>query len=597
MFNGQDFDFHGFGGSEPPASSFTDLLTDDTWMAGSYYSPQMMPLDPVDASFRPASMPYPSYYPDAVANTSSNTRSDTFYAPSLPSTIASVTPYQDTASISRTPLHSPPAEPPVEGRRLHLNDLLTAPAGPAPVLSTQQATGTIASSASHDKTAVEVAMEACRWTLSANTNSEVDEEEGGQEDSDANASSVSAGNANAGSANDANSNDANGKKRPENSWSYRNPNRPVIPTKPPAKPLTVEERAKRDALREQKAERDAALQEDVKARIVTDDIIDSLATKHAVPFKTVESMFFRAHDKKSREVRLWNAKVFHEAPKMVYPNGLTRQEKVKMLQDHVREQVYTPEQEQAMIKALEEHRLISALAVRCSNHAANQDAIETTKKIIKLLDDLRTRAGIYGCVMLVRGHVDDIIEPVIYGTDNSEDFFDEQLGVAADMVIRKFESWVCSLNENLDERESNNIGNVRKQITSEVIEGLRFVTQKDNVRMSYENYQEGVVELYGAKLTGWPKTIPMISPSNISKRVTLRRLRDMLKRNEIFWETLDGKRTSKQRRRVTKATASKSNKKSVAKGPERASAQSASSHRKIVSPATIEDSDVDSEAD
>ena len=43
------------------------------------------------------------------------------------------------------------------------------------------------------------------------------------------------------------------------------------------------------------------------------------------------------------------------------------------------------------------------------------------------MDHMHDRTGVYATLLVVRGHVNDTIQSTMYGTDNSEDFWEDDL--------------------------------------------------------------------------------------------------------------------------------------------------------------------------
>ncbi|EIW86144.1 hypothetical protein CONPUDRAFT_68745 [Coniophora puteana RWD-64-598 SS2] len=333
----------------------------------------------------------------------------------------------------------------------------------------------------------------------------------------------------------------------DESWKVRNPNRPVIPSRPAAAPLTAEQKAQRSARRKQKAERDEALRKEILKLIISDEVIQRLSRQFDVPIRTIENMIFRAQERKHRTVRLYNAKLHYERAHIIYPDNLTPPQKTKFLHAYVKAKTYTREQEIQMVQELEDDRERRRNAVRCSNRAANQDVIHTTNRIIALLDALRTRTGIYACVMIVRGHINDPMQPVLYGTDNSSEFFHHSFDKTPDQMIRMFEQWACNLAENLDQREKRDKLSVHQEYCVASIEAqlrLGFMTGQ-NTRMNYKNYQKKIVQTHGITLEGWPEDITMKRPHLITQVGDIKRIREALESRKCFWQSLDGKRNSK----------------------------------------------------
>ncbi|KAJ6619403.1 hypothetical protein B0H10DRAFT_1913010 [Mycena sp. CBHHK59/15] len=74
--------------------------------------------------------------------------------------------------------------------------------------------------------------------------------------------------------------------------------------------------------------------------------------------------------------------------------------------------------------------------------------------------------------MFSRAHPDDTVLPHVVDADESRDFFQQILRVSILDVLRKFEQWCCTQDEETKER--NDVASVCKQIVLLVLEGLRM---------------------------------------------------------------------------------------------------------------------------
>ncbi|KAG2034685.1 hypothetical protein BDR03DRAFT_823856, partial [Suillus americanus] len=123
-----------------------------------------------------------------------------------------------------------------------------------------------------------------------------------------------------------------------------------------------------------------------------------------------------------------------------------------------------------------------------------------------------------------------------HGTDNSEDFWEDVYDSPMADVLRQYEQWACTQNQNLNERDS--LETVRKQARKLIVRGLVAVTGKKDITMNYNNYNTAIIETYAVKLVGWPQGVKFISPSNIGTVGEIRKLRDALKARTCYWAAL-----------------------------------------------------------
>ncbi|KAG1837199.1 hypothetical protein C8R48DRAFT_622956, partial [Suillus tomentosus] len=107
----------------------------------------------------------------------------------------------------------------------------------------------------------------------------------------------------------------------------------------------------------------------------------------------------------------------------------------------------TREQEATYISALDEHREKKSAGVRSNNIAAVRDVVATMDRIVKELDNLRVRTGVYATLFVVRGHINDTVQSAMHGTDNSEDFWEDVYEHPMADFLRQYEQWACTQNQ------------------------------------------------------------------------------------------------------------------------------------------------------
>ncbi|KAG1718337.1 hypothetical protein DEU56DRAFT_735573 [Suillus clintonianus] len=286
------------------------------------------------------------------------------------------------------------------------------------------------------------------------------------------------------------------------SWAARNPTRAIIRPRTPPPRLTDAQKASRKIKRDQRLERTKNLHDAVAEYLNAQKTkIEALSRAHHVTPKHINDIIgSQTHYRTSRKNRPAGSRYsLAELREMVAADpetkGLTRQEK------------------EGYIAALEEHRQKKVVSVRANNLAAARDVVATTDRIVKELDDLRVRTGVYGTLFVVRGHINDTIQSAMHGTDNSEDFWEDVYEHPMADFLRQYEQWACTQN----------------QIA---------VTGKKDIVMNYNNYETSVIETYGVRLVGWPHGVKFTSPSNIGTVGDIRKLRDALKARTCYWTVL-----------------------------------------------------------
>jgi len=123
----------------------------------------------------------------------------------------------------------------------------------------------------------------------------------------------------------------------------------------------------------------------------------------------------------------------------------------------------TPEQEEELLKELDEYRALKKTGARASNLAAAQDVhhvvthvhtavsdfaltVASFLPLCQKLADLAQRTGVYAFTFITRGHIDDLSHPAWYTTGDCTKFFQEVVKVNPWDLARLFEQWGCNQN-------------------------------------------------------------------------------------------------------------------------------------------------------
>ncbi|KAG2063672.1 hypothetical protein BDR04DRAFT_1111264 [Suillus decipiens] len=269
--------------------------------------------------------------------------------------------------------------------------------------------------------------------------------------------------------------------------------------------------------------------------------VELLSRAHNVTPKYVNDMIgSQTKYHTARKIHLTNALIHAKAKEMNSDQPIGSRYTLGELREMVAEDPQmknlTRDEKTTYVSALREHREQKVSSVRANNIAAARDVLVTTERVIKELDDLRVRTGTYATVYVVRGHINDTIQSTMHGTDNSEDFWEDVYDSPMADVLRQYEQWACTQNQNLNERDS--LETVRKQARKLIVQGLVAVTGKKDIMMNYNNYNTAIIETYAVKLVGWPQGVKFISPSNIGTVGEIRKLRDALKARTCYWAAL-----------------------------------------------------------
>ncbi|KAG1728935.1 hypothetical protein EDB19DRAFT_1939609 [Suillus lakei] len=326
------------------------------------------------------------------------------------------------------------------------------------------------------------------------------------------------------------------------SWAARNPTRAIIRPRTPPPRLTDAQKASRKIKRDQRLERTKNLHDAVAEYLNAQKTkIEALSRAHHVTPKHINDIIgSQTHYRTSRKSQLINALVHAKAKEMNADRPAGSRYSLAELREMVaadpETKGLTRQEKEGYIAALEEHRQKKVVSVRANNLAAARDVVATTDRIMKELDDLRVRTGVYGTLFVVRGHINDTIQSAMHGTDNSEDFWEDVYEHPMADFLRQYEQWACTQNQNLNEHDS--LEAVRKQVRRLILQGLVAVTGKKDIVMNYNNYETSVIETYGVRLVGWPHGVKFTSPSNIGTVGDIRKLRDALKARTCYWTVL-----------------------------------------------------------
>ncbi|KAG1752352.1 uncharacterized protein EDB91DRAFT_1044414 [Suillus paluster] len=320
------------------------------------------------------------------------------------------------------------------------------------------------------------------------------------------------------------------------SWAARNPTRAIIcpRTLPPR--LTDAQKASRKIKRDQKIERTKHLHDMVAEYLNAQKTkIKALSRAHHVTPKHINDIIgSQTHYRTSCKSQLFNALVHAKAKEMNAGSQYSLAELREMVAADPETKGLTRQEKEDYIAALEEHRQKKVVSVRANNLAAAQDVVATMDRIVKELDDLQVRTGVYGTLFVVCGHINDTIQSAMHGTDNSEDFWEDVYEHPMADFLRQYEQWACTQNQ------SKSFVSLHSSCTYAAPVDLNelAVTGKKDIVMNYNNYETSVIETYGVRLVGWPHSVKFTSPSNIGTVGDIRKLHDALKACTCYWTIL-----------------------------------------------------------
>ncbi|KAG1894666.1 uncharacterized protein F5891DRAFT_961189 [Suillus fuscotomentosus] len=322
-------------------------------------------------------------------------------------------------------------------------------------------------------------------------------------------------------------------------WAARNPTHPMIHCWTPPPRLSDAKKASQKIKKDQRTEIAKCLHDAVAKHLQEQkNGVELLSLAHNVTPKQINDIISnQAKYRTECKVHLNNALIHAKAKEM---NSGTFQytlaELHEMVAQDLQMQDLTKDEKATYMAALSEHREQKVSSMRANNMATARDILVTTERVVKELDNLHTHTGTYGTLFVVQGHINDTIQSMMHGTDNSEDFWEDVYGSPMADFLRQYEQWACTQNQNLNER--NSLETVHKQARKLIIRGLVAMTGKRDITMNYSSYETAITETYAVKLVGWPEGVKFISPSNIGTVSEIRKLCDVLKAQTCYWAAL-----------------------------------------------------------
>ncbi|KAJ7445934.1 hypothetical protein FB451DRAFT_1292519 [Mycena latifolia] len=331
--------------------------------------------------------------------------------------------------------------------------------------------------------------------------------------------------------------------------AVRNPGKSVIPVR--VRPRThVSEAAK--ASKELKAalakDRKIALEDDVDAFFAfRASEVTRISTKHSVKEEMVRKMLCNTTQlKTTRGPNLRNA-IIHDLALKTRAAGDTKvlTDLQMGLTDAVDEGELTVDPD--LLDDAEKKRLLDQLVAyrntqkrgaRATNKAAAMDGMQVAHRVRDMLLDLFERTGIRGIALFTRGNPDDEALPHGVDSDDSLDFFQEELGISFLDALRSFERYSCTLDNGA--QDPNGVARVRKQAGKLIRDTLRVAVNNKKVNMSYENYDYTIRQLLKVQLLGWPTDIAFGRPSQLLA-TDVRKIRDGLRDGSIRWHRMTSK--------------------------------------------------------
>ncbi|KAJ7159902.1 hypothetical protein C8R43DRAFT_1124265 [Mycena crocata] len=315
----------------------------------------------------------------------------------------------------------------------------------------------------------------------------------------------------------------------------RNRGKPVIPMrKHRRRDPGTNSRATARKRKEAKGDKTGTLAQDIKQwELEREERVHELAAKHDIKAKEVRRRMLASTTlKPSRKPSLYNAKISRIMADLNEGHELgTRytipEVKRMVADDPTMLDAFTEEEEEEMLRGLEEKRDVKHNGARATNKVAKEDARQTIDRLAKEIMALAERTGMICFVFFTRGHIHDHSIPASIESWGSMRFVREILGREPTDVQSMFELW--AVNQLRGDTGSMTLQELQKECTRIITSGyLRIMNAAKGV-MNYDNYIKSIVMKKGYRIVNWTKETPFKRMSLQSSIGPLRALHKVLK--------------------------------------------------------------------
>ncbi|KAI6020771.1 hypothetical protein PISMIDRAFT_8639 [Pisolithus microcarpus 441] len=112
--------------------------------------------------------------------------------------------------------------------------------------------------------------------------------------------------------------------------------------------------------------------------------------------------------------------------------------------------------------------------------------------------------------------------------DNIMDFWEDQMSLSPDYIIKQLELWACNEEKNID--ACNSLENMQKQVKRGLNSGFSTITkylcQEKPIHLQFANFEQ-IKYKFGIDYEGWPDGIPFSGPYKIQTIDEICHLQDM----------------------------------------------------------------------
>ncbi|KAJ7119321.1 hypothetical protein C8R43DRAFT_960069 [Mycena crocata] len=294
----------------------------------------------------------------------------------------------------------------------------------------------------------------------------------------------------------------------------RHRDKPVIPMrKHRRRDAGTNSRASARKRKEVKEDKYGALAKDIKIwELEREERVHELAVKHSIKAHEVRRrMLASSTFKPARKPSLYNAKISRIMADLNEGRELGDRYKIPAIKRMVAEDPsmldnFTEEEEEEMLRNLEEKRAVKHHGARATNKAAKEDARQTMERLAKEIMALAERCGMMGFAFFTRGHIHDRTVPVSIESWGAMRFVREMLKKEPSDVQSMFELW--AVNQLRGDTGSLTLQELQKECTQIITSGYLAIINATKGAMNYQNYIKAVVVKKGYGIVNWPKETP-----------------------------------------------------------------------------------------
>ncbi|KAI6134289.1 hypothetical protein EV401DRAFT_2064046 [Pisolithus croceorrhizus] len=305
--------------------------------------------------------------------------------------------------------------------------------------------------------------------------------------------------------------------------------------------MDTAQRAARKAAAEQRQVKQQAIADAVAKLLEEQEVhINEIAKAHSILPEKVRLLITReTHYRKRHEELLVNTLIRIKACQVNADLPCGQKFQLKELQEMVANdpdmQNLDEEMKQKYLGELKESCSCKAIGIQSTNTVASHDVQATLKKTYGELQALAHHTGIYSCLFITCGHVYDMHTATWFGMDNIMDFWEDQMKLSPDYIVKQLELWACNEEKIIEVCDS--LENMQKQAKNRLDTGFSSITkhlwQEKAVQLQFANFEQ-IKYKFGIDYEGWPEGILFCSPYKIQTIDEICCLQDTIRDNSFL---------------------------------------------------------------